>query len=50
MTEKTVKQYARKEIFTTTQLSYTFHSKRQSKRAKARGRPHSSALQALAIR
>jgi predicted RecB family nuclease len=50
MTEKTVKQYARKGIFTTTQLSYTFHPKRQAKRAKARGRPHSFALQALAIR
>jgi hypothetical protein len=50
MTEKTVKQYARKGIFTTTQLSYTFHPKRRSKRAKARGRPHSFALQALAIR
>jgi len=50
MTEKTVKQYARKGIFTTTQLSYTFHPKRQSKRAKACGRPHSFALQALAIR
>lgn len=50
MTEKTVKQYARKGIFTTTQLSYTFHRKRQSKRVKVRGRPHSVALQALAIR
>jgi predicted RecB family nuclease len=50
MTEKTVKQYARKGIFTTTQLSYTFHPRRQSKRAKARGRPRSFALQALAIR
>jgi len=50
MTEKTVKQYARKGIFTTTQLSYTFHPRRQSKRAQARGRPHSFALQALAIR
>jgi len=50
MTEKTVKQYARKGIFTTTQLSYTFHPRRQSRRAKACGRPHSFALQALAIR
>jgi hypothetical protein len=50
MTEKTVQQYARKGIFTVTQLSYTFHPRRQSKRAKARTRPHSFALQALAIR
>jgi predicted RecB family nuclease len=50
MTEKSVRQYARKGIFTLTQLSYTFHPRRQSKRAKARGRPHSFALQALAIR
>jgi predicted RecB family nuclease len=50
MTEKSVRQYARKGIFTVTQLSYTFHPRRQSKRAKARGRPHSFALQALAIR
>lgn len=50
MTEKAVRQYARKGIFTVTQLSYTFHPRRQSKRAKARGRPHSFALQALAVR
>jgi len=50
MTEKAVRQYARKGIFTVTQLSYTFHARRQSKRTKARGRPHSFALQALAIR
>jgi predicted RecB family nuclease len=50
MTEKTVQEYARKGIFTVTQLSYTFHPRRQSKRAKARTRPHSFALQALAIR
>jgi predicted RecB family nuclease len=50
MTGKAVKQYARKGIFTVTQLSYTFHPRRQSKRAKIHGRPHSFALQALAIR
>ena len=50
MTEKLVRQFARKGIFTVNQLSYTFHPRRQSKRAKARGRPHSFALQALAIR
>jgi len=50
MTEKTVQQYARKGIFTLTQLSYTYHPRRQSKRAKVQARPHSFALQALAIR
>src|SRR5271166_1232593 len=50
MTEKAIKLYARKGIFTLNQLSYTFHPRRQSKRAKIHGRPHSFALQALAIR
>jgi len=50
MTEKAIKQYARKGIFTLNQLSHTFHPRRQSKRAKIQGRPHSFALQALAIR
>ena len=50
MTGKAVKQCARKGIFTVSQLCYTFHPRRQSKRAKIHGRPHSFALQALAIR
>ena len=50
MTEKTIRQYNRKGIFTVSQLSYTFHPRRRSKRAKARGRPHSYPLQAMAIR
>jgi predicted RecB family nuclease len=50
MTEKTIRQYNRKGIFTVNQLSYTFHPRRRSKRAKAHGRPHSYPLQALALR
>ncbi|MGA2988581.1 MAG: hypothetical protein ABSG32_32880 [Terriglobia bacterium] len=54
MTDKTIRQYNHKGIFTVNQLSYTFHPRRKSKRAKAwgrpRGRPHSYALQAMAIR
>jgi predicted RecB family nuclease len=50
MTEKTIRQYNRKGIFTVNQLSYTFHPRRRSKRAKVSGRPHSYPLQAMAIR
>ena len=50
MTEKTIGRYNRKGIFTVNQLSYTFHPRRRSKRAKARGHPHSYPLQAMAIR
>jgi predicted RecB family nuclease len=50
MTEKTIRQYNRKGIFTVNQLSYTFHPRRRSKRAKARGWLHSYPLQAMAIR
>ena len=50
MTEKTIRQYNSKGILTVSQLSYTFHPRRKSKRAKARGRPHSFPLQAMAIR
>ena len=50
MTGKTIRQYNYKGIFTINQLSYTFHPRRKSKRAKARGRPHSYPLQAMAIR
>ncbi len=50
MTERTIQQFNHKGIFTVNQLSYTFHPRRKSKRAKARGRPHSYPLQAMAIR
>jgi predicted RecB family nuclease len=50
MSDKTIRQYNHKGIFTVNQLSYTFHPRRKSKRAKARGRPHSYPLQAMAIR
>ena len=48
--EQEVKGYARKGIFTVTQLSYTFRPRRRPKWAKAAPRPHSFALQALALR
>jgi len=50
MTDKTIRQYNHKGIFTVNQLSYTFRPRRKSKRAKASGRPHSYPLQAMAIR
>jgi predicted RecB family nuclease len=50
ITDKTIQQYSHKGIFTVNQLSYTFHPRRKSKRAKARGHPHSYPLQAMAIR
>ena len=50
MGEKEIKSYAKKGIFTVTQLSYTFRPRRRPKWARAAPRPHSFALQALAIR
>ena len=50
MGEKEIKSYVRKGIFTVTQLSYTFRPRRRPKWAKAAPRPHSFALQALALR
>ena len=50
MGEKEIKRNARKGIFTVTQLSYTFRPRRRPKWAKAAPRPHSFALQALALR
>jgi predicted RecB family nuclease len=50
MTDKTIRQYNHKGIFTVNQLSYTFRPRRKSKRAKASRRPHSYPLQAMAIR
>jgi predicted RecB family nuclease len=50
MGEKEIKSYLRKGIFTVTQLSYTFRPRRRPKWARAAPRPHSFALQALALR
>ena len=50
MGEKEIKRNARKGIFTVTQLSYTFRPRRRPKWARAAPRPHSFALQALALR
>ena len=48
--EKEIKSYVRKGIFTVTQMSYTFRPRRRPKWARAAPRPHSFALQALALR
>jgi predicted RecB family nuclease len=48
--EKEIKGYARKGIFTVYQLSHTFRARRHHKRTKQAPRPHSFALQALALR
>jgi predicted RecB family nuclease len=48
--EKEIKSYVRKGLFTVTQLSYTFRPRRRPKWARAAPRPHSFALQALALR
>ena len=50
MGEKEIKSYLRKGIFTITQLSYTFRPRRRPTWAKVVPRPHSFALQALALR
>jgi len=50
MTDKAIRQYNHKGIFTVNQLSYTYHPRRKAKRAKPRGCPHSYSLQAMAIR
>jgi hypothetical protein len=50
MGEKEIKRNTRKGIFTVTQLSYTFRPRRRPKWARAASRPHSFALQALALR
>ena len=50
MSEREIQLYNRKGIFTVRQLSYTFRFRKRSKRVKARGRPHSFPLQALALR
>jgi predicted RecB family nuclease len=50
MGEKELKRYNRKGIFTLTQLSCTFRSRKRSKRVKRTGHPRYAALQALALR
>jgi predicted RecB family nuclease len=50
MGEKEVKGYARKGIFTVTQLAHTFRPRRKGKRAVQRKNKRHHALQALAIR
>src|SRR5262249_5423088 len=50
MAEREVRRYARKGIFTLTQLSYTFRLRKKNRRAKQRGSHHYPALKALAIR
>jgi len=50
MTEKEIKKYNSRGIFTVTQLSYTFRARKRSERSKQKSPPHDPALQALAIR
>jgi len=50
VTEMEIARCKRKGIFTLTQLSYTFRPRRRPQRAKEAPRPHSFALQALALR
>jgi predicted RecB family nuclease len=50
LTEKELRSYARKGIFTVAQLAHTFRPRRKGKRAKARRDKHNHALQALAVR
>ncbi len=50
ISEKEIARNNRKGIFTVTQLSYTFRSRRRPKRAKPATPPHSYPLQALALR
>ena len=50
ISEREIRLYERKGISTVNQLSYTFRFRKRGKRVKARGRPHSFPLQALALR
>ena len=50
ITEKEVKRYARKGIFTVTQLSHTFRPRRKGKRSEPKSPKRQEALQATAIR
>jgi len=51
LSEKEIRKYNRRGIFTVTQLSYTFRPPKRRKRAQQqKSQPHNPALQALAIR
>ncbi len=50
MGEKEIKSYARKGIFTVTQLAHTFRPRRKGKRTSSTEERHHHALQALAVR
>jgi predicted RecB family nuclease len=50
MTAKEIARYNAKGLFTITQLSYTFRSRRRPKRVRAAPAPHYFSLQAQAIR
>jgi predicted RecB family nuclease len=50
MSEKEMKHYSKKGIFTITQLAHTFRPRRQGKRATPPTQRHDHALHALAIR
>jgi predicted RecB family nuclease len=50
MGEKEIKSYARKGIFTVTQLAHTFRPRRKGKRGTSTEKRHHHALQAMAIR
>jgi predicted RecB family nuclease len=50
ISEKEVKNYGRKGIFTVTQLAHTFRARRKGKRQVHRSYKHHHALQALAVR
>jgi len=50
MSEKEIRKYNKKGIFTITQLSYTFRPRKRSKRSEQKSQLHHPALQALAIR
>jgi predicted RecB family nuclease len=50
MGEKEIAKYARRGIFSVTQLSCTFRPRRKHKTSNQKGHPHQHALQALAIR
>jgi predicted RecB family nuclease len=50
MSEKEIAKYARRGIFSVTQLSCTFRGRKKLKRSNQKGQLHQHALQALAIR
>jgi predicted RecB family nuclease len=50
LNERAVKKFKKKGITTVTQLSCTFHPRKESKREVKNRRPHSYGLQAMAIR